>query len=63
MQWTDLLTAFCLYMILEGIIPFIAPQRFKEFLKSIENVPESSIRTMGLIMMMLGLISLYFIRN
>ncbi len=63
MQWSDLLAALCLVAVIEGIMPFLAPSKYKEFLASMHELDEQSIRRVGLIMMIIGVVSLYFIKN
>jgi len=63
MQWSDLFTAMALMVIFEGIMPFIAPNKYKEFLASMQELDETMIRRIGLITMIIGLVTLYFIKN
>ena len=48
-MWLDLAQAFCLMLVLEGIMPFLAPGRWR------------NMRIMGLVSMLLGAGALYFI--
>lgn len=63
MNWTELLSAVALMMIIEGIIPFLSPKRYKSTLQKMISMPESSLRTVGLGLMLVGAISLFFIRS
>lgn len=62
MNWNDLLTAFALYLVLEGIIPFISPQGFKSFLRQMTEFPDRKLRHIGLGSMIAGVVLLYLVR-
>jgi len=61
MNWTDLLTAIALLLILEGLLPFASPQSIKKVYKTMMETPESSLRMFGLASIVAGLILLYLI--
>lgn len=63
MQWSELFAALALVVVIEGIMPFLAPGRYKEFLASMQELNEDAIRRVGLVMMIIGLVCLYFIKN
>lgn len=60
-NWNDLLAAFALVLILEGILPFLAPSKLKEVYQSVMEMPEKSLRLMGFGSMVAGLILLFLI--
>ena len=60
-NWNDLLTALALVLIIEGLLPFLAPDKLKEVYKSILEMPEKSLRMMGFGSMVVGLILLFLI--
>ena len=62
MDWQDLLTAFALYLVLEGIIPFINPAAFKRYMASLVQMEDRALRYVGLGSMGAGLVLLYFVR-
>jgi uncharacterized protein YjeT (DUF2065 family) len=62
MNWGDLFAALALVMIIEGIIPFISPQGYKNTMQQLTAMPESTLRSIGFGLMLVGVISLYFIR-
>lgn len=49
-------------LILEGLPYFAFPGKTKEWALLLQEVPERSLRVMGLISMAVGLVLLYFIR-
>ena len=62
MDWQDLLTAFALYLILEGVLPFANPAGFKRFLASMIQMEDRMIRNVGIVSMVLGVLLLYLVR-
>jgi hypothetical protein len=62
MNWGDLLAAFALVMIIEGIIPFISPRGYKNTMQQLTAMPESTLRSIGFGLMLVGVVSLYFVR-
>ena len=62
MQWTDLLAAFALYLVLEGIMPFLSPPLMKRVMLSFVQSSDRQLRIGGLVSMLAGLVLLYFVR-
>ena len=63
MNWSDLLAAFALYLVLEGVLPFVNPQALKRIMLSLANMGDAHLRLWGLISMSAGLALLYFVRS
>jgi uncharacterized protein len=63
MQWSDLLAAFALYLVLEGIMPFLNPGAMKRALLRFASLPDVQLRVAGGVSMMLGIALLYFVRG
>ncbi len=63
MNWTDLLAALALYLVLEGILPFVNPQAMKRFLMTMVNLTDQQLRVWGFVSMVAGLILLYAVRS
>jgi uncharacterized protein YjeT (DUF2065 family) len=63
MNWSDLLAAFALYLVLEGILPFLNPQAMKRIMASFSELADNQLRIWGLISMSAGLALLYFVRS
>ena len=59
MDWHDLLNAFALLLIFEGLLPFASPGSIKKLYKTMTETPESSLRMMGLASIVAGLALLY----
>lgn len=56
------LSVVSLVLIIEGVPYFMFPHRFKEMIKLLEQMEDSHLRVLGLIMMICGLILLYLSR-
>ena len=63
MEWSDLLAAFALYLILEGILPFVSPRNWKQALAQMTQLSDQQMRIFGLISMVAGLLLLAFVRG
>ncbi|MCL6271981.1 DUF2065 domain-containing protein [Sansalvadorimonas sp. 2012CJ34-2] len=60
--WQELAVAFCLVLVLEGIIPFLYPQRWRKLVIQIAQADDRSLRITGLASMILGTVLLYLVR-
>jgi uncharacterized protein YjeT (DUF2065 family) len=63
MEWNDLLAAFALYLILEGLLPFITPKGWKQSLEQITQLSDRQLRIIGFISMLAGLVLLTIVRG
>lgn len=59
----SLLTALALMLILEGILPFLAPSLWRETFQRIVQMADGQLRFIGLSAMLSGLLLLYFLRS
>jgi len=59
---TSLLVAFALMLVLEGILPFLAPAAWRETFRRLIQLTDGQIRFIGLASMVLGLILLMVFR-
>lgn len=50
-------------LIIEGLPYFAFPEKIKVFLLKLHDVPDSTLRILGLLVMAIGLILVYFGRN
>ena len=57
----ELLVAACLVLVLEGILPFLAPHKWRAMLMNMLVLSDSSIRRIGLASMITGVILLYVV--
>ena len=61
-MWLDILTAVALFLVLEGLFPFLSPERFKRSMAQIIQFPNRVVRGVGLLSMTLGVVLLYVVR-
>lgn len=61
MNWHDLLNAVALLLILEGLMPFLKPSSIKNMYKTMQEMPESSLRMVGFGSIVAGLVLLYLV--
>lgn len=61
-MWQDILTAFALYLIIEGMIPFVGPGLFRQTVARIALLDDNSLRVSGLAVMTAGLVMLFVVR-
>ncbi len=59
----SLWTAVALLLILEGFLPFIAPQVWRETFRKLVDLSDGQIRFVGLLSLALGAVALFFLRN
>ncbi|HKU15579.1 MAG TPA: DUF2065 domain-containing protein [Steroidobacteraceae bacterium] len=62
MRWSDLLAAVALYLVLEGILPFLNPQAMKRVMMAMTTFSDRQLRLWGLASMLAGALLLYFVR-
>ncbi|WP_420468018.1 DUF2065 family protein [Panacagrimonas sp.] len=58
MAWSDLLTALGLLLVIEGVLPFMSPARFRQALLNYAAVENRWMRGLGLASMVVGLLIL-----
>lgn len=59
-MWTQLLQAFALALVLEGLMPFLAPERWREMMARLCAVDSRSLRLYGGAVVAVGLVVLQF---
>ncbi|MCA1798191.1 MAG: DUF2065 domain-containing protein [Xanthomonadaceae bacterium] len=60
--WSDLGAAIALLLVLEGLLPFLSPDRLRRTLLQIINVDDRTLRTIGLVSILAGLGLLALVR-
>jgi len=58
-MWHEWMVAFALVLVIEGIMPALAPRRFREAASLIGQMDERVLRVVGLLSMMLGAVFIY----
>lgn len=59
----ELLTALSLVMIIEGVMPFVSPGRWRELVLQVAQLDDTALRRMGLATMVLGLVLLLWLKS
>jgi uncharacterized protein YjeT (DUF2065 family) len=59
---TTLLTAFALMLILEGIMPFLAPKAWRQTFQRMIALKDGQLRFVGLVSMLGGALLMFFVR-
>jgi hypothetical protein len=59
--WHDLMTAFALLLIIEGLLPMIAPQAWQRAMQELSKGNPQIIRIGGIICMLSGAVLLQFL--
>jgi len=54
MMAQDLLAALCLVLVVEGIMPFLAPSAWRNMMLTLAQTDDKNIRLLGLVSMLLG---------
>ncbi len=61
-MWPTLLTAFALMLVLEGLLPFIAPGVWRETFRRIIELSNGQIRFLGLSSILVGIVLLFILK-
>ena len=59
--WQVLPVALALVFIIEGMLPFISPNRWRNMLAMVEQMDDRVIRNVGLSCMLFGIVLLYLV--
>ena len=57
-MWENFLNAIALMLVLEGMLPFLSPQTWREAFKKLTEINDSQIRFVGLTSMLAGILLL-----
>ncbi len=63
MDWSDLLAGLAFYLIIEGLLPFAAPQGWRRGLAVLAKLEDGQLRSFGLGLVIAGLALLYVVRS
>ena len=63
MEWQDLFVAIALVLVIEGLIPFASPGRYRRLVETLGDVSRRQLRVGGLTLMIAGLALLYLVRR
>jgi uncharacterized protein YjeT (DUF2065 family) len=62
-HWSDLFAALALYLVLEGVMPFLSPQSVKRLMLALASLHDRQLRWFGLASMSAGIALLYVVRS
>ncbi len=60
---SDFWAALALVLVLEGMMPFLSPQGYRETVRKLAEIPDRQLRIFGFISMVLGVLFLYLVRG
>jgi uncharacterized protein YjeT (DUF2065 family) len=61
-MWDSIIPALALVLVIEGMLPFLSPKSWREAMSQAAQLPDNTLRILGLVSMMIGVIILYFVR-
>lgn len=61
--WNDVISAVALVLVIEGIMPFISPGSWRQTMLQAGKLEDKTLRILGLVSMLVGVIFLYLIKN
>jgi len=50
-------------LIIEGMLPFMSPQKYRQMVAEITRLGDNQIRNIGLVVMAIGVAVLFFVRG
>ncbi len=62
-MWQDMGAALALVLVVEGMLPFLNPQRFRASMLAVIQFTDRGLRTLGLVSMLAGVILLAVVRS
>jgi uncharacterized protein YjeT (DUF2065 family) len=63
MNWADLWAALALVLILEGLLPFVNPRGYRNMVQQMAAMPEKMLRSVGLGLVVAGVVFLLLVRG
>jgi uncharacterized protein YjeT (DUF2065 family) len=61
-MWQDILVAFGLVMVIEGLMPSLSPRNFRQALLMGAQLQDATLRKLGLVSMVAGAALIYLVR-
>ena len=63
MEWGDLFAALALYLVIEGLLPFVSPAGWRRSLALLGRLSDAQLRVFGLTIVVSGLALLLAVRG
>lgn len=60
-MWQEIVRAVALLLVIEGVLPFLSPRRFRRNLLNLAALEDRWMRLMGLVSMVAGLVFLQLV--
>lgn len=60
---TEILTAFALFLVIEGMVPFVGPRKYRQIVAQMSELSDNNLRAVGLVTMIAGLLVLFLARG
>ena len=61
-MWNQVAVALCMVLVIEGILPFLSPRRWRAVAELAGRVDDMTVRMLGLSSMLIGTTLLYLVR-
>ncbi|MGH1484867.1 MAG: DUF2065 domain-containing protein [Cellvibrionaceae bacterium] len=61
-MWEALLAAFALMLVIEGVIPFLYPDKWRNMVAMLAQISDRQLRIMGFVSMLIGVALLYIVK-
>lgn len=61
-MWEEFARAFCLLLVLEGVLPFLYPTRWRRLVANLAIITDRQLRIMGLFSMLIGVGLLFLLK-
>jgi len=61
-MWDDLVRAIALVLVIEGILPFLSPDGWRQAMMQAGRLPDRTLRSVGLVSMLIGVFILFLMR-
>jgi len=62
-MWFEIAQALCLMLVIEGVLPFLYPKRWRQLVSLLAQTSDRQLRIMGLLSMLLGVAALFLLRS
>ncbi len=62
-MWIELAQAACLILVLEGIVPFLYPNRWRQLAATLASISDRQLRMIGFGSMFVGAVLLFVVRS
>lgn len=60
-MWHDVAIAFALFLIIEGVFPFLSPAALRTIMLNLSQLSDQQLRFAGFSSMLLGVVLLYLV--